>query len=101
MYHWKFTFAANLNSFYERSNWKPLAKSAKFQNSMDFLEYPSVTAEVRGAMVGGNLRITDKEVVFKHAKSGKKDVVKVATSILFFLIGMLDKWKSRNLFEVL
>jgi len=43
---------------------------------MDFLEYPSVTAEVRGAMVGGNLRITDKEVVFKHAKSGKKDVVK-------------------------
>ena len=50
---------------------------------MDFLEYPSVTAEVRGAMVGGNLRITDKEVVFKHAKSGKKDVVKVAMKLLF------------------
>ena len=59
---------------------------------MDFLEYPSVTAEVRGAMVGGNLRITDKEVVFKHAKSGKKDVVKVATSIFSFLkIGMFGK----------
>jgi len=43
---------------------------------MDFLEYPSVSAEVRGAMVGGNLKITDTEVVFKHGKSGKKDVVK-------------------------
>ena len=44
---------------------------------MDFLEYPSVSAEVRGAMVGGNLKINDTEVVFKHSKSGKKDVVKV------------------------
>ena len=52
---------------------------------MDFLEYPSVSAEVRGAMVGGNLKITDKEVIFKHAKSGKKEVVKVATSILSFM----------------
>ena len=50
---------------------------------MDFLEYPSVSAEVRGAMVGGNLKITDTEVVFKHGKSGKKDVVKVAMKLLF------------------
>ena len=49
-----------------------------FRIQMDFLEYPSVSAEVRGAMVGGNLRITDTEVVFKHGKSGKKDVVKVS-----------------------
>ena len=48
---------------------------------MDFLEYPSVSAEVRGAMVGGNLRITDTEVVFKHGKSGKKDVVKVTKKL--------------------
>ena len=61
-----------------------LAQGAKFQSSMDFLEYPSVSAEVRGAMVGGNLKITDKEVIFKHAKSGKKEVVKVARFILSF-----------------
>ena len=51
---------------------------------MDFLEYPSVSAEVRGAMVGGNLRITDTEVVFKHGKSGRKDVVKVSVKLLVF-----------------
>ena len=54
-----------------------LLPKCPFQNSMDFLEYPSVSAEVRGAMVEGNLRITDTEVVFKHGKTGKKDVVKV------------------------
>ena len=49
-----------------------------FQNSMDFLEYPGVSAEMRGAMVGGFLKLSDSEVIFKHGKTGRKDVVKVS-----------------------
>ena len=63
-----------------------LLPNPNFRIRMDFLEYPSVSAEVRGAMVGGNLRITDTEVVFKHGKSGRKDVVKVAVKLLIFLM---------------
>ena len=62
-----------------------LLPNPNFRIQMDFLEYPSVSAEVRGAMVGGNLRITDTEVVFKHGKSGRKDVVKVAVKLLVFV----------------
>jgi len=43
---------------------------------MDFLEYPGVSAEIRGAMVGGLLKLSDSEVIFKHGKTGRKDVVK-------------------------
>ena len=45
---------------------------------MDFLEYPGVSAEIRGAMVGGLLKLSDSEVIFKHGKTGRKDVVKAS-----------------------
>ena len=69
-----------------------LLPNLNFRIQMDFLEYPSVSAEVRGAMVGGNLRITDTEVVFKHGKSGRKDVVKVAVKLLIFFGGNLSTY---------
>jgi len=45
---------------------------------MDFLEYPGMSCEVRGAMSAGHLKITDEKVVFVHTKSGRKDTVKGA-----------------------
>ena len=38
-----------------------------------------MSSEVRGSMSGGQLKLTDEKVVFLHAKSGKKDSIKVGT----------------------
>jgi len=43
---------------------------------MEFLEYPSMSSEIRGSMKGGQLKLTDDKIVFTQSKSGKKDVVK-------------------------
>lgn len=45
---------------------------------MDFLEYPSMSCEVRGAMSPGQLKLTDDKVIFSHSKSGKKDSLKAS-----------------------
>ena len=50
---------------------------------MEFLDFPSMSCEVRGAMSNGNLKLTDEKIVFQHAKSGKKDSVKVSRSCRF------------------
>ena len=42
---------------------------------MDFLEYPDVSSEIRGAMVNGKLKMTDSKLVFKGGKSGSKNEV--------------------------
>jgi len=42
---------------------------------MDFLEYPSMSSEVRGAMSQGHLKLTDEKIVFAHSKSGRKDTL--------------------------
>ena len=42
---------------------------------MDFLEYPDVSSEIRGAMVTGKLKMTDSKIVFKGDKSGSKNEV--------------------------
>jgi hypothetical protein len=47
---------------------------------MEFLDFPSMSCELRGAMSNGHLKLTDEKIVFQHAKSGKKDSVKVSTS---------------------
>jgi hypothetical protein len=44
---------------------------------MEFLDFPSMSCELRGAMSNGHLKLTDEKIVFQHAKSGKKDSVKV------------------------
>ena len=43
--------------------------------AMDFLEYPDVSSEIRGAMVNGKLKMTDSKIVFKGDKSGSKNEV--------------------------
>jgi len=42
---------------------------------MDFLEYPGMSCEIRGAMVNGHLKITNEKVVFSQTKSGRKDTI--------------------------
>lgn len=43
---------------------------------MEFLDFPSMSCELRGAMSNGNLKLTDEKIVFQHSKSGKKDAVR-------------------------
>nr|CAG4643801.1 EOG090X02Z1 [Lepidurus arcticus] len=38
---------------------------------MDFLEYSDVSAEIKGSMAPGRLKLTDQAIVFKNAKTGK------------------------------
>uniref|UniRef100_V5IJS3 FACT complex subunit SSRP1 n=1 Tax=Ixodes ricinus TaxID=34613 RepID=V5IJS3_IXORI len=42
---------------------------------MDFLEYPDVFKEDRGAMTSGRLKMTNQAVVFKNSKTGKVEQV--------------------------
>ncbi|XP_076164551.1 structure specific recognition protein [Ptiloglossa arizonensis] len=42
---------------------------------MDFLEYPDVIAEVKGAMTPGRLKLTDQHLIFKNQKTGKVEQI--------------------------
>ncbi|XP_050293828.1 FACT complex subunit Ssrp1 [Anthonomus grandis grandis] len=42
---------------------------------MDFLEYSDVTAEIKGCMTPGRLKMTDQNIVFKNSKTGKVDQI--------------------------
>ncbi|XP_014232855.1 FACT complex subunit Ssrp1 [Trichogramma pretiosum] len=42
---------------------------------MDFLEYPDITAEVKGAMTPGRLKLTDQHLIFKNLKTGKVEQI--------------------------
>lgn len=43
--------------------------------AMDFLEFSSVSSEVRGAMCPGKLKMTDTAIVFKNEKTGKVEQI--------------------------
>ncbi|CAG9860341.1 unnamed protein product [Phyllotreta striolata] len=38
---------------------------------MEFLEYSDISAEIKGCMTSGKLKMTDQNIVFKNSKSGK------------------------------
>ncbi|KAJ3642421.1 hypothetical protein Zmor_025212 [Zophobas morio] len=42
---------------------------------MDFLEYSDISAEVKGCMTGGKLKMTDQNIVFKNSKTGKVESI--------------------------
>ncbi|XP_032517083.2 FACT complex subunit Ssrp1 [Danaus plexippus] len=42
---------------------------------MEFLEYNDVSAEIKGAMVPGRLKMTDQSIVFKNSKTGKVEQI--------------------------
>nr|CAG4649173.1 EOG090X02Z1 [Scapholeberis mucronata]SVE93510.1 EOG090X02Z1 [Scapholeberis mucronata] len=45
---------------------------------MDFLEFSDVSAEIKGAMTPGRLKLTDQSIVFKNAKTGKVEQISSA-----------------------
>ncbi|KAJ2949235.1 hypothetical protein O0L34_g6185 [Tuta absoluta] len=42
---------------------------------MEFLEYNDVSAEIKGNMVPGRLKMTDQSIIFKNSKTGKVEQV--------------------------
>lgn len=42
---------------------------------MEFLEYNDVSAEIKGTMVPGRLKMTDQNIVFKNSKTGKVEQI--------------------------
>nr|CAG4644640.1 EOG090X02Z1 [Leptodora kindtii] len=42
---------------------------------MDFLEFSDVSAEIKGSMAPGRLKLTDQSIVFKNAKTGKVEQI--------------------------
>ncbi|XP_060529240.1 FACT complex subunit Ssrp1 isoform X2 [Cylas formicarius] len=42
---------------------------------MDFLEYSDISAEIKGCMTPGKLKMTDQSIVFKNGKTGKVDQI--------------------------
>lgn len=56
------------------------------QRRMEFLEYPSMSCELRGAMSSGQLKMTDEKIIFTHSRSGRKDTLKV-TKLRIYAVG--------------
>nr|CAG4642375.1 EOG090X02Z1 [Evadne anonyx] len=42
---------------------------------MDFLEFSDISAEIKGSMAPGRLKLTDQSIVFKNAKTGKLEQI--------------------------
>ncbi|ENN81542.1 hypothetical protein HUJ04_002755 [Dendroctonus ponderosae] len=42
---------------------------------MDFLEYSDISAEIKGSLTPGKLKMTDQSIIFKNSKTGKVDQV--------------------------
>lgn len=42
---------------------------------MDFLEYSDISAEVKGSMCPGRLKLTDQHIIFKNSKTGKVEQI--------------------------
>ncbi|XP_077299620.1 structure specific recognition protein [Arctopsyche grandis] len=42
---------------------------------MEFLEYSDISAEVKGSMVPGRLKMTDQNIIFKNSKTGKVEQI--------------------------
>nr|CAG4650014.1 EOG090X02Z1 [Sida crystallina] len=42
---------------------------------MDFLEFSDVSAEIKGSMAPGRLKLTDQTIVFKNSKTGKVEQI--------------------------
>ncbi|KAK0174565.1 hypothetical protein PV327_010324 [Microctonus hyperodae] len=42
---------------------------------MDFLEFPHISAEIKGAMTPGRLKLTDQNIIFKNQKTGKVEQI--------------------------
>ncbi|KAJ8680531.1 hypothetical protein QAD02_016318 [Eretmocerus hayati] len=62
---------------------------------MDFLEYPDITAEVKGAMTSGRLKLTDQHLIFKNQKTGKVEQISASDMELVNFQKFVGTWGLR------
>ncbi|XP_046830309.1 FACT complex subunit Ssrp1 [Vespa velutina] len=62
---------------------------------MDFLEYPDVIAEVKGAMTPGRLKLTDQHIIFKNQKTGKVEQISASDMEMVNYQKFIGTWGLR------
>ncbi|CAH2096014.1 unnamed protein product [Euphydryas editha] len=62
---------------------------------MEFLEYNDVTAEIKGTMVPGRLKMTDQNIVFKNSKTGKVEQISANDIDLVNFQKFIGSWGLR------
>lgn len=62
---------------------------------MDFLEYPDVIAEVKGAMTPGRLKLTDQHLIFKNQKTGKVEQISASDMDMVNYQKFIGTWGLR------
>ncbi|CAH0715384.1 unnamed protein product, partial [Brenthis ino] len=62
---------------------------------MEFLEYNDVSAEIKGAMVPGRLKMTDQNIIFKNSKTGKVEQISANEIELVNFQKFIGSWGLR------
>ncbi|XP_014479243.1 PREDICTED: FACT complex subunit Ssrp1 [Dinoponera quadriceps] len=62
---------------------------------MDFLEYPDIVAEVKGAMTPGKLKLTDQHLIFKSQKTGKVEQISASDMEMVNYQKFIGTWGLR------
>ncbi|XP_050351094.1 FACT complex subunit Ssrp1 [Nymphalis io] len=62
---------------------------------MEFLEYNDVSAEIKGTMVPGRLKMTDQNIIFKNSKTGKVEQISANDIELVNFQKFIGSWGLR------
>ncbi|GBP33762.1 FACT complex subunit Ssrp1 [Eumeta japonica] len=62
---------------------------------MEFLEYNDISAESKGAMVPGRLKMTDQNIIFKNSKTGKVEQISATDIDLVNFQKFIGSWGLR------
>ncbi|XP_068633015.1 FACT complex subunit Ssrp1 [Battus philenor] len=62
---------------------------------MEFLEYNDVSAEIKGTMVPGRLKMTDQNIIFKNSKTGKVEQISANDIDLVNFQKFIGSWGLR------
>ncbi|XP_045772844.1 FACT complex subunit Ssrp1 [Maniola jurtina] len=62
---------------------------------MEFLEYNDVSAEIKGAMVPGKIKMTDQNIIFKNSKTGKVEQISANDIELVNFQKFIGSWGLR------
>ncbi|GJQ80343.1 Ssrp [Trypoxylus dichotomus] len=62
---------------------------------MDFLEYSDITAEIKGLMTPGKLKMTDQNIIFKNSKTGKVEQIQAGDMDIVNFQNFVGSWGLR------
>ncbi|KAK4874995.1 hypothetical protein RN001_011417 [Aquatica leii] len=62
---------------------------------MDFLEYSDITAEIKGCMTPGKIKMTDQSIIFKNSKTGKVEQFQASEMDLVNFQNFVGSWGLR------